>query len=119
MALSYDNDHGVFSVLDDDHRDQLLDQWHAYRSAMEATNPPPFKLEYDALAAGSVTGGRAEVTVDVSARWRSADDSGRLSGFASGEKRWHFQTREDDGWRVVKVTPPAWCGDYVPSNECG
>ncbi len=118
-ALSYGNTDGLANVLDDDHQDELLDGWHTYRSAMEATDPPPFALDYGAPAAGAVAEGRAEVTVDVSARWWNADDNGRLNGFRSAEKRWHFETREGNGWQVVKVNSPAWCGDYVRPSKCG
>jgi hypothetical protein len=119
LALSYDNTDGLITVLDDDHQDELLEQWHAYRDAMKATDPPPFRLDYGALTVRTVADDRAEVAADVSARWWSADDNGRLSGYRSAEQRWRFETREDDGWQIVKVTAPAWCGDYVPPDKCG
>lgn len=82
-ALSHDNTDGLVSVLDDDHQDQLLEDWRTYRTAMEATDPPPFALDYGPLTASTVGQSRAQVTADVSARWWSTDDNGRLNGFAS------------------------------------
>jgi hypothetical protein len=121
-ALSYDDTDDLITVLDDDQQDELMEQWEAYRDAMKATDPPPFRLDYGALGALTVlmiTDDRAEVGADVSARWWSADANGRLSGYRSAERPWRFETREDNGWQIVKVASPVWCGDYVPRDKCG
>ena len=52
MSLSYNDEEGPVNVLDDDHQDELLDQWRRYRDAMRATDPPPAQLDYGALTVG-------------------------------------------------------------------
>jgi hypothetical protein len=118
MALSYDNEDGLVAVLDNDHQDELLKQWHAYRDAMKGTDPPPFRLDFGSLTVGPIERGRAEVTTDVSAVWSNTDENGRLGGYRSKDHTWHFKTREDHGWQVAGVAAPAWCGDYVLPEKC-
>ncbi len=36
----------------------------------------------------------------------SPESDALINGFSSPEKRWRFETREDNGWQVVKVNPP-------------
>ena len=52
MSLSYNDEEGPVNVLDNDHQDELLDQWRRYRDAMRATDPPPAQLDYGALTVG-------------------------------------------------------------------
>ncbi|WP_433298989.1 hypothetical protein ACQP2F_45005 [Actinoplanes sp. CA-030573] len=115
-ALSYANDQGLLPVLDNDHQDTLLAGWRAYRKAMDGTTPKPSKLEYGSLTVGPVVDGRAEVTTDVSATWWGTEGGG--GGYRSQARTWRFQTREDNGWQVVAVDAPTWCGGYVRLDAC-
>ena len=117
MALSYDNEDGLLAVLDNDNQDTLLAQWHAYRDAMKATNPPPSRLNFGSLIIGPRANSHTEVTTDVSATWWSAD-GGRTSGYKSTAYTWRFQTLEDNGWQVSAVEAPTWCGGYVRVDAC-
>ena len=118
MALSYDNDEGLVAVLDNRHQDELLDQWHAYRDAMKSTDPPPFRLDFGALFVSDAAEDRATVTTDVAATWWDTDSVGRLGGYRSEAYAWRFTTREDNGWQVVSVDAPVWCGGYVRLDAC-
>ncbi|GAB1695141.1 hypothetical protein [Krasilnikovia sp. M28-CT-15] len=113
MALGYDNDAGLLPVLDDEPQDELLTQWRTYRDAMRGTDPPPAKLDFSSLTVGPIADGVAEVTVDVSAHWQGAGQSYRSQAYT-----WRFQTREDNGWQIVAVEAPAWCGGYVRADAC-
>lgn len=117
LALSYDQEDGLLPLLDEDHRDELVAQWRAYRDAMKATDPPPFKLDYGSLAVGPIRGGRAEVRVDVRATWWDTDDNGRVGGWTGTAHTWVIEAHDVDGWRVSRVDAPAWCGVYV--LRCG
>jgi integrase len=80
MRLSYNDAAGLLPLLADDQQDRLLDQWQAYRGAMQSTAPPPFKLDIGRLRSGSVVGGRIAVSTEVQAVWREQDENGRLGG---------------------------------------
>jgi len=116
MALGYNNEDGLLAILDNDHQDGLLAQWRAYRKAMDGTTPPPSRLDYGSLTVGPVANGRAEVSTDVSATWWPSDGTG--SGYRSDAYPWRFQTREENGWQVVAVQAPTWCGGYVRPDAC-
>lgn len=112
MALGYNSEDGLLPLLDNDRQDELLGQWRAYREAMNGTTPPPAKLEYGSLTVGPVVHDLADVTTDVSATWWNVD--GRALAYSSKAYSWQFRTREDDnGWHVLSVTAPDWCGGYV------
>ncbi|GID98020.1 hypothetical protein ACFQFC_15835 [Amorphoplanes digitatis] len=116
MALGYDTEDGLLPVLDDDHQDELVAEWRAYRKAMDSTNPPPARLDFGALAVGPLDDGQAAVTADVSATWW--DTGGPATSYRSKAFTWRFRAREDDGWQVVSVEAPAWCGGYVRQDAC-
>jgi hypothetical protein len=117
MSLGYNTEDGLLPILDNDHQDDLLAEWHAYRKAMDSTTPPPSRLDFGPLAVGPKVGGQVEVTTDVSATWWGTD--GRALAYSSDEHTWRFQTREDNGWQVVSVEAPAWwCGGYVRADAC-
>jgi hypothetical protein len=82
------------------------------------TNPPPVRLDFARLTVGPLHDGRAELTIYVVGEWRSTDKAGRTSGYRSDAHSWRFQTRDDNGWQVVAVDAPAWCGGYVPTQRC-
>lgn len=117
--LSYDNENGLLPLVRGEHRDELVAQWRAYRDAMKASDPAPFRLSWSTLTAGPVVGGRAEVRVDVQASWWVTDAQGRNSMWDSKPYPWVFEARQDDGWRVSRVDPTPWCGPggYLP--RCG
>jgi hypothetical protein len=112
LALSYDNEDGLLAVLDNDNQDELLTAWHAYRATMSGTTPPPSSLDFGPLAVGPVADGRAEVSAEVRATWW-----GDLA-YQSESHTWRFTTRQDNGWQIEKVEPPAWCGGYVRADAC-
>ena len=116
MALGYDNEDGLLAILDNDHQDTLLTQWRAYRKAMDGTKPPPSRLDFGSLTVGPVVHGRTDVTTDVSATWWPANGTG--TSYRSDEHTWRFQTRDDNGWQVVSVAAPTWCGGYVRADAC-
>jgi hypothetical protein len=115
MALSYGNEDGLLPILDNDHQGKLLAGWRAYRKAMDDTTPKPSRLDFAGLTVGPVVDGKAEVTTDVAATWWGTGGHG---GYSSDEYRWRFQTREDNGWQVVAVDSPTWCGGYVRPDAC-
>jgi hypothetical protein len=116
MALSYNNEDGLLPILDNGHQDALLAGWRAYRRAMDTTTPRPSRLDYGGLTVGPVVDGRAEVTTEVAATWWGGD--GHATGYTSDQFVWRFQTREDNGWQVVSVEAPTWCGGYVRLDAC-
>lgn len=116
MALGYNNEEGLLAILDNDHQDRLLAQWHSYRTAMSGTTPPPSRLDFSVLAVGAIVDGRAAVSTDISATWWGTD--GRALSYRSGERTWRFQTLEDNGWQVTAVEAPTWCGGYVRQDAC-
>jgi hypothetical protein len=118
MALSYGDEDGLVAVLDNDRQDELLKRWRTCRKTMEATSPPPFRLDFGSLVVGTIARGRAAVTTDVSAVWSSTDQSGRLGGYRRSEQTWRFQTHNDSGWQVEHVEAPAWCTGYVVQQSC-
>ncbi|WP_236030773.1 hypothetical protein [Paractinoplanes lichenicola] len=73
MALGYNTEDGLLPILDNDQQNKLLEDWRAYRKAMDGTTPPPSRLDFGALHVGSRGNGSAEVTADVSAAWWKAD----------------------------------------------
>lgn len=115
MALSYSNQDGLLPVLDKSRQDALLAGWRAYRKAMDTTRPPPSRLDYAGLTVGPIVNGTAEVTTQVAATWWGAGGQG---GYSSDEHTWRFQTRQDNGWQVVVVEAPTWCGGYVRLDAC-
>jgi hypothetical protein len=110
MRLSYGNEDGLLPVLDDSRQDELLGQWREYLAAMRATDPPPFRLEFEKLGLAPATRDQTEVRTDVQAVWWDTDNDGRTSGYSSSPRTWLIEVREDDGWRVSKVSAPPWCG---------
>jgi hypothetical protein len=116
MALSYNTEEGLLPMLGNKHQDDLLSEWRAYRKAMDDADPAPSRLDFGPLTVGSVTGHNAEVTAEVSATWWGTD--GRALSYRSEGHTWRSQTHEDNGWQVVKVEPPAWCGGYVRLDAC-
>jgi hypothetical protein len=116
MALGYNNDEGLLAILDNDRQDELLAGWRAYRKAMDTTNPPPARLDFAGLTVGPVDDGQAEVTTDVSATWWHTE--GQAQFYKSEAHTWRFTTREDNGWQVVAVDAPIWCGGYVRQDAC-
>ena len=117
MALGYNTDEGLLPILDNDRQDDLLSEWRSYRRAMDNTSPPPSRLDFGALAVGPIADGRAEVSTEVSATWWGTD--GHALAYSSEKRTWRFETREDNGWQVVSVEAPAWCGGYVRLDACG
>jgi hypothetical protein len=116
MALGYANEEGLLAVLDNDHQGELLDQWRAYRDAMKGTDPPPSRLDFGTLTVGPIVDGRADVSTDVQATWWGTNGGG--TAYNSESLTWRFKTREDNGWQVAAVEPPAWCGGYVRADAC-
>ena len=116
MGLSYGTEDGLLPMLDHGHQDELLAEWRQYRHAMDQTTPKPSRLDYGSLTVGPINDGRAGVAVDVYATWWGTD--GGASGYSSQKRTWRFQARDDDGWRLVAVDAPAWCGGYVRIDAC-
>lgn len=110
MALSYGTEDGLLPLLYGDRQDDLLNQWRGYLKAMQATDPPPARLDFGPLDEGPEGDGRAEVRAEVQAAWWSTDANGRSGGWVSSPQTWVIETREDDGWRVFHVKAPPWCG---------
>lgn len=110
MALSYATEDGLLPLLDNDRKDDLLEQWRAYLAAMQATEPPPFRLDFSHLDVGLESDRRTEVRIEVKAVWSDVDENGRQSGWISSPRTWLIETHEDDGWRVSRVNAPSWCG---------
>lgn len=117
MALGYGQEEGLLPLLDDEDQDELLKQWRTYRAQMEGTDPPPARLDFDALEVGPIKDGRAEVSTDVSATWWNTEGE-RTSFYRSQQHRWVIETHDDGGWRVSAVHAPAWCGGYVLAAKC-
>ncbi|HET6483664.1 MAG TPA: hypothetical protein VFG35_26990, partial [Actinoplanes sp.] len=115
-SRGYGTEEGLLPLLDNDHQGELVAEWRAYQQAMKSTTPAPSKLDFGTLSVGPVVGGRAEVTTRVAATWWGT--GGRGLGYSSTEQVWRFQTREDDGWQVVAVDAPEWCGVYVRLDAC-
>jgi hypothetical protein len=115
MALSYNSEDGLLPILDNDHQGKLLAGWRAYRKTMDGTTPRPSRLDFEGLTVGPVVDGKAEVTTEVAATWWPSDGN---AGYRSSKYTWRFQTREDNGWQVVAVDSPAWCGGYVRTDAC-
>uniref|UniRef100_UPI003F493A2B hypothetical protein n=1 Tax=Actinoplanes sp. CA-084688 TaxID=3239901 RepID=UPI003F493A2B len=119
-ALSYNQQDGLLPVLADEDQDALVAQWRAYRAAMDATDPRPFKLTWGSLDLGPIAGGRADVRTDVSAVWSNTDAQGRLSGYTSSPHTWVIEAQDDgDGWRVSRVAASPWCGAGGYVLHCG
>ncbi|GGQ77516.1 hypothetical protein GCM10010166_54330 [Couchioplanes caeruleus subsp. azureus] len=110
QALSYGEDEGLITVLDDEREEELLTSWRAYRNAM--TRSEASRLSFGTLTVEPIQEGRAAVTVDVTAVWWSS--SGGALSHQSEPLTWRFETRDtDDKWQVANVEAPAWCGRYV------
>lgn len=116
MGSATNTEEGLLPILDNDHQNDLLAGWRAYRKALDDTSPSPSKLDYGPLTVGPVLDGHAQVTVDVSATWWGTN--GRALAYSSEKYTWRFQTHEDNGWQVAAVEAPAWCGGYVRQDAC-
>lgn len=110
QALSYGAEEGLINVLDDNREGELLAGWRAYRDAMKRSEVD--RLTFGTLTVGPIEGGRATVTVDVTATWWGT--GGSALSYDSEALPWRFTTRDNDGkWQVTAVEAPAWCGGYV------
>lgn len=118
MALGYGQEDGLLPLLDDEHQDELLAQWRAYRAQMAGTDPAPSRLNFGALAVSELGQDQAVASTDVSALWWTVDANGRNVMYQSDEHPWRITSIEDDGWRVSAVEAPAWCGAYVLAEKC-
>jgi hypothetical protein len=67
------------------------------------------------LTVGPIVSGKAAVTTEVAATWWGNDGQG---GYTSDQYIWRLQTREDNGWQIVVVDAPTWCGGYVRLDAC-
>jgi hypothetical protein len=112
MALGYDDEAGLLPMLNNDHQDELLTGWRAYRAAMSGTTPPPSTFDFGTLTVGPIVDGRAEVSAEVSATWWGENS------YRSAAHTWRFTTRRDNGWQIERVKPFAWCGGYVRADAC-
>ncbi|WP_245673933.1 hypothetical protein [Actinoplanes rectilineatus] len=117
MRLSYGQEEGISPLLDDEQKEELLIQWREYRTDMEATTSAPL-LSFSEFHSERTSDARFRVRVDVQATWRSTDTAGRVSGFSSDARPWLFEVGENEGWRVIRVDAPEWCGGYVRSDAC-
>ncbi|MFJ6200218.1 hypothetical protein [Micromonospora sp. NPDC092111] len=114
LRLSNGNDAGLRRVLAADRRDDLADQWRAYRAEMSRSGNPPSKLESGPLRVSQVRDGVALVATEVHAVWWQ--DQLSLTG---SRHAWRFEVREDwGGWRVWRVEAPAWCDGYIRAGRC-
>lgn len=118
LALGYDNQDGLLPLLDKAHRQDLLRQWRDFRAAMDRTTPRPSRLDYGPLTSSLDGRGLVHVTAAVSVTWWGTD-GGSSGGFRSQQHDWSFQTRDDNGWRIVSVDQPAWCGTGGYVSQCG
>ncbi|MEV6598884.1 hypothetical protein AB0M36_18790 [Actinoplanes sp. NPDC051346] len=110
QALSYGEEAGLITVLDDEREDELLTGWRGYRNAM--TRSEASRLSFGTLTVEPIRGGRAAVTVDVTAVWWTS--GGSALSYQSDAKTWRFEARDEDGkWQVARVEAPSWCGGYV------
>ncbi|MEH1128721.1 hypothetical protein [Micromonospora sp. CPCC 206061] len=102
-GLSADEELGVSRVLPAKRRDELLDQWRAYRVEAERSDVPS-KFEITEYVTEDQDSERATVTAYVQPIWWSQDGSGlSLHGTAHP---WTFETRRDRrGWRIWRVDP--------------
>jgi hypothetical protein len=116
LALSYDNDAGLLPIVGND--ENLMRQWNAYRTDMQLGDGAPTKLEFTFGPTTHPDSRHAQVDADVYGVWWSSTN-GRLSGYNSPAHPWHFGLRDDDGWRIERVAPYAWCGGYVTTEGCG
>jgi hypothetical protein len=111
LALGYSEQEGLLPLLDDGAEDELLRQWADLRTAMAATESwgAPSRLNVGDLDEGPIVDGQATVTAGVSATWWGRGGTPGTS-VESETLPWRIVTRDDDGWRVVKVDAPPWCG---------
>ncbi|MDP9798297.1 hypothetical protein J2S43_006809 [Catenuloplanes nepalensis] len=118
-ALSNGEELGVRRVLADGRRDELFDQWSAYRAEIERGQDLPSRLTWGAATEQVEAEGRAAVTVDVAGVW-SLPDAPVGSSILRGESHpWHFEARRDrGGWRIWSASLPAWCGAHVRADTC-
>jgi hypothetical protein len=107
--LGYGDD-APLALFDDDTQDTLVKQWAELRAAMAATRGGgPDRLDLVDLAEPPITDGRATVHATVSATWWGAGGTAGTS-LQSPAKPWAVDVVDDDGWRVVRVSTPPWCG---------
>ncbi|WP_189208195.1 hypothetical protein, partial [Couchioplanes azureus] len=114
QALSYGAEEGLINVLDDEREDELVAGWRAYRDAMKSSDA--VRLSFGTLTVRELEEGRVEVAVDVQAVWWGS--GGSALSYQSTVHPWRFETRDDDGWQIVAVEAPAWCGVYVRADAC-
>jgi hypothetical protein len=119
MRFSYNDTDGLLPLLDDDQQERLLDQWQDYQDAMSLTDPPPTRLDVESLRSEPAMDERVRVSAEVQFVWVTQDENGRRGGYGSTPRTWVIETRDEDGWRIVRVVAPPWCGPdgYVPRCE--
>jgi hypothetical protein len=110
MDLGYGRDSdNELPLFDDDRQAELVQQWNALRATMAAAAMgAPSAFDSGTLDVGPIEGGRATVTTSVVATWWSKTGGG--GSLRSHALPWTFETRDDDGWRISRVTAPPWCG---------
>ncbi|TDB96453.1 hypothetical protein E1091_09235 [Micromonospora fluostatini] len=115
LQLSAGERLGVSRVLAPDRHDELRQQWQEYRTAMESTGRPPFKLEtVGRLVVDDRAEDRALVVAQVRGIWW--DGPTVMAGTAHP---WRWETRRDaGGWRVWSTELPPWCGTHVRAELC-
>ena len=117
MALGYGNEDGLLPLVGNDQA--LIKQWRDYRAVMAGTRRmgAPSSFDFGSLSVQPIGTGRAAVSTDVRVTWfnKTSTDAPFLNSQAL---TWRIETREDNGWRVAKVEPPAWCGGYVLASAC-
>jgi hypothetical protein len=116
MGLGYDNEDGLLPLFDNERQDELLDQWRTYRADMERTDPALSRFDFGTLVVNQVDADHARVSTEVTATWWSTNGGGMA--YDSDALPWRFETREDNGWQITAVEPPAWCGGYVRPDAC-
>lgn len=118
LAMSYGQTEGLPPLLADDHQDQLMRQWQAYRQSMaDAPSGAPDRFEIESLTEGPARADQVPVTAQVAVTWWP-DGGGALS-MRSSLHTWTITTRKDgDGWRVVRVDAPPWCGPGGYVSTC-
>jgi hypothetical protein len=98
--------------------DDLIRQWRSYRADMQRGGTPPARLDFTLGPPVPLKMRHAQLDADVQAVWWSTTGT-RSTGYKSAALRWRFTLRDDDGWRITRVAPPAWCGGYVDAERCG
>jgi hypothetical protein len=125
-SLGYGQENWLWSNAHRDARQQLSDQWHTYRAAMDAEvatmsseGTASVDLSWSGLSVGPIVEGRATVKVDVRAEWSLTDHRSQVHMWNGNYLPWTIETVDDDGWRVTRVTAPPWCGTAGYVTQCG